>query len=154
MVMEEKKLKEEEEVKFRRRIMVEEICVGRGGHGRRCNAGRSVWSGLGCGWGGRRALGVMRVDEMGMQVEIEIANREAGAHSTHTHTHQKKEREARALGESVRERACAPGMYRFLVGRLSDEQWRLETFGESGLQVLCRECDRIDWLWRYFSLVY
>ena len=52
MVMEEKKLKEEEEVKFRRRIMVEEICVGRGGHGRGCNAGRSclVWSGMWMGW--------------------------------------------------------------------------------------------------------
>ena len=33
----------------------------------------------------------MRVDEMGMQVEIEIANREAGAHSTHTHTPKERE---------------------------------------------------------------
>ena len=81
--------------------MVEEICVGRGGHGRRCNAGRSVWSGLGCGWGGRRALGVMRVDEMGMQVEIEIANREAGAHSTHTHTHTKRKRGKQEPWEKV-----------------------------------------------------
>ena len=47
--VEEKKLRkeEEEEVEFRRRIRVEEICIGRGGHGRRCNAGRpGLWMGV------------------------------------------------------------------------------------------------------------